>query len=762
MTDIARSYTAIVRRLRVLVLVLWAIIAAVSAVYVPRLFGATSLDFQAPKGSEAREAKDVLLHHFGEYSRRGSLVVVLRSRDGRNVVANSDARNATFDFLKGVQTDKDSSFALDFLSYHTLAENPMLQPIAEKKFVSSNKTSCMIQVVVADRHTPRANRYVRRLGRVVDNLKDEYPALEVYRTGQDWALEDFMSAAAREMIVMDSVSTAVALVVLVFMLRSATLLVVPLLNLLVSALLSLALLYVIAVYSTVAGFDPAIMLAVLIAMAVDYSLFLLKRYRQELDGGRGNDEAVTLMLTHAGRVVLVSGTTLTMSFLGLNFSGIDFLRTMGGGAAIAVVCTMLSNLTLTPALLLTFPVFFGTPGVVPCVRKCRRVGKQPTEDSTVEDNAWSRIARITTTTEGSAIVLTLVGMALLPSLYACKFFQTSVDNSLMFPADLPSSRATDVLSREFSAGLVTPFYFVAVSRNGNSTVLSPEYFATSQRLAHELVRSGTVADDDVMCISRLYGEDIPIEVAVQIIENNLMDPVSALYRKVALGLMQGDRRGALCMVSVKFDPSTGNSSRAWIAYARGLARDATEAGPERWYLSGDIVDEIDACDSAYGQFALMVGITSLIMVTVVALAFRSLLLPLRLAVTVGLTAASTFGVAVIVYCTPALEWVSAIPQKNIFWFPPLLVLFVIIGLGIDYDVFLFSRVTEYYARGFSPDEAIVLGCQHTGGVITGAGAVMAVAFSGLMMSHDPMLQEIGVFLVVAVLLDTFVIRLLVC
>jgi uncharacterized membrane protein YdfJ with MMPL/SSD domain len=97
----------------------------------------------------------------------------------------------------------------------------------------------------------------------------------------------------------------------------------------------------------------------------------------------------------------------------------------------------------------------------------------------------------------------------------------------------------------------------------------------------------------------------------------------------------------------------------------------------------------------------------------------------------------------------------------LYWIVPLVALSIIVGLGIDYDIFLFSRITEARKDGMSPTEAIRFGYYHTGSVITGAGIVMSIAFCGLIFSKQPVLRQIGFFLSTSVLLDTFIIRMLV-
>jgi uncharacterized membrane protein YdfJ with MMPL/SSD domain len=118
----------------------------------------------------------------------------------------------------------------------------------------------------------------------------------------------------------------------------------------------------------------------------------------------------------------------------------------------------------------------------------------------------------------------------------------------------------------------------------------------------------------------------------------------------------------------------------------------------------------------------------------------------------------------LIFCGGVLDWISPSFSHNsggLYWIVPLVALSIIVGLGIDYDVFLFTRITEARKDGMPPGEVIRFGYYHTGSVITGAGIVMSIAFCGLIFSKQFVLRQLGFFLSTSVLLDTFIIRMLV-
>jgi len=169
-----------------------------------------------------------------------------------------------------------------------------------------------------------------------------------------------------------------------------------------------------------------------------------------------------------------------------------------------------------------------------------------------------------------------------------------------------------------------------------------------------------------------------------------------------------------------------------------------------FHLLGGSIEQIDLVKTLNAIFPIMIGITCLVLLILVGYVFQSLFIPIRALLTIGLSVAWTYGVTTYIFTTRYRE--------ELFWVTPLFSFSVLVGLGLDYDIFLISRIIEYRYLSFSTSAAIVKGVYKTGKIITGAGIIMAIAFCGLMFSSMTMLVEFGVILTGAVLLDTFVVR----
>lgn len=153
--------------------------------------------------------------------------------------------------------------------------------------------------------------------------------------------------------------------------------------------------------------------------------------------------------------------------------------------------------------------------------------------------------------------------------------------------------------------------------------------------------------------------------------------------------------------------------------------------------------------------------TTAVVFVVVGLAFRSLLIPLRAVFSIGLTLGGVYGIAAGVYQYGIFDWLgwqALGSMRALFWIPPVLSFSILVGLGLDYDIFLLTRIVEFRQQRMADRASILMGLTRTGRIITAAGGIMAVAFFGLLFSRVPLLNQISFFLVVAVLLDTLLVR----
>ena len=215
------------------------------------------------------------------------------------------------------------------------------------------------------------------------------------------------------------------------------------------------------------------------------------------------------------------------------------------------------------------------------------------------------------------------------------------------------------------------------------------------------------------------------------------------------------RRAMARAAAARFEPQVSNASGEW---ASGDGPAAVELGV--FHLTGVAPEQMDGAAYTFAALPRMVGVTLGIVCLVLGAAFRSALVPLRAVVCLVWMLCLVFGAAVAVYQLGLLQRLGWSPLQpsggDLFWMSPCIAFAIVVGLGLDYDVFFMESVVEQHDRGASTKQAVVNALEHTGGIICAAGVIMALAFGALLVGHTPALNQIGFVLVLGVLIDCFV------
>lgn len=216
-------------------------------------------------------------------------------------------------------------------------------------------------------------------------------------------------------------------------------------------------------------------------------------------------------------------------------------------------------------------------------------------------------------------------------------------------------------------------------------------------------------------------------------------------------------------VSLQLDPLTPDGLD-WYAAALEVLDRAVEAEAdviEDAYLAGAAFEMADNVNVVTDHFPYMVLVVAIAIVVLTGVAFQSVVVPLRALVTTGITLLFCYGLVSLVYVHEALGWLRFYGLRgdgSLFFLGPPSSFAIQCGLAIDYDLFLLVRVREYWAEGHSTREAICRGLHKSGTVISAAGVIMAIAFSGLLFSGSAAMTQLSLYLVSCVLFDTFVVR----
>ena len=541
---------------------------------------------------------------------------------------------------------------------------------------------------------------------VVQGLDDE-PGYEAAITGEvtsDADQEELSGEDLRTGELFFGLPTALVILLLVFGAVVAGL--VPMVLALVSILVALALAGLLGQAYDLSIFTVNMLSGMGLALGVDYSLFVVSRYREERTHGREQLDAIAATAGTASRAVLFSGMTFVLAMVGLLLVPSTIFRSLAAGAILAGLVSVLAALTLLPALLgllgdrinaLRIP-FFG--------RAAARAG--------TESPLWGSVVRAVMRRPVVSVVLA-TGLLLALALPVLGL-ETGSQGPSALPDRFESKQGHVLLTEEFPGRSTDP---VEIAVAGDAS--SPPVASAIERLEAELGRHPS------------FGE-------------------------AAVETSQG---GGVARITVPIggDPIGERSVDA--------VRDLREDLIPRWFsgvdadvlVTGDTAEELDYHETvgswAIPVIAFVLGL-SFVLLTI---AFRSIVVPLKAIVLNLLSVGAAYGLMVLVFQEGVGNELLGLTQaENVAAWVPLFLFSVLFGLSMDYQVFLLSRIRERYLQTGDSDEAVAYGVGSTARLITGAALIIIAVFWGFAMGDLIMFQQMGFGVAVALLIDATIVR----
>lgn len=442
-----------------------------------------------------------------------------------------------------------------------------------------------------------------------------------------------------------------------------------------------------------------------LAVGIDYALFIVSRFRQQLAAGYSNRESIAIANATAGSSVVFAAITVIIGLAGLAVVNIPFLTAMGLAGAFCVLLAMLTSIILVPAVL-------------------SAVGSKVTASS---GNKWlkprkrmnanrNRLGQLVT---GKPWTIVILGMILL-GVIALPFshLQLGSSDDGLKSTEKTERRAYDLLSEGYGEGFHSPLIVLAVA-DGEGDFMTN--VSSGLKNLEAIPNIGTVSP----AIPGPSGE-------------------------VAL---------------INIIPATGPhdmETTKLIDAIRDQAPDILEKNHVEFMVTGGTAVNLEISQNlsdALPKFCLIiVGLAFLLLMVV----FRSLLVPVKAVLGFILSLAATFGFVVFVvqdgHMGSVFGFYGTGPVLN---FLPIIVVGILFGLAMDYEVFLVSRMREEFKHTGDAKQAVLAGMGHSGGVVTAAGLIMISVFTGFMLAEDPIIKSMGFALAFGILFDAFVVRLLI-
>ncbi|ETO23039.1 MmpL efflux pump, partial [Reticulomyxa filosa] len=385
------------------------------------------------------------------------------------------------------------------------------------------------------------------------------------------------------------------------------------------------------------------------------------------------------------------------------------------------------------------------------------------------NRCWYECGSYSTIWPYSLIIIIVVYALIAPIGWRIVDLRKQLDDTLVFPRDSQYLATYKDVEKDFSPGILASWYVI---------IPDPEYEAGN---SDKNVHSWTYVNDTGTIMTAFYeqlaaaGYPMSSSIGVSVWDNRTFTNQqeydyaarSSAYNDFVSSFISSDNSTTYFKMISAFDPYYSNAID-FVSYARDtMSNLCGTAAPSkmsyRCYLTGGSTNEVDLVNTIFAQFPyVLLGIVMLVFCIMGAF-FASAFVPLRLFITIAVPLTLVYGLSISVYQDGWLEglhWSAVGNTQGLYWLSPVMTITILIGLALDYDVFLFARVYEYRVHGLPTRESIVRGVYNTGSIITAAGVIMAIAFCGLLFSQMTSLNQTGFILVVAVLVDTFIIRTL--
>ncbi len=668
----------------------WIVLTVAGAMATGKLADRWFEQFSIP-GYSAYEANQRTLDTFGT-GRQFPLVVVFSVKDGdirkqtgiEAAIAAGAAKNPGSRASSWFATPNDDAF----VSADTKTMIARIYPAGESTFTTVLPIEATRKAIVAA--APAG---------VTTNV-----------TGVDAIFQSQGEAGGPSLLIETLIGAIGALVILLFVFGTLPAVLMPLLVAVASILTTFLCVFALTYVTNVSIVVQFLVALVGLGIAIDYSLLMIFRFREEMANGLSVDDAIVETMQHAGRSVIVSGTTVAIGLLSMLLLPVPFLRSIGiGGMLIPLVC-VLSSITLTPSLLRILG---------PKINRIRVMPKRLLTPDDAESGFWRRWAGFVSKRPLAVFLAGMAGVALL--LIPASQINPSDAETAKQPAAADAAAGRQALT---DAGIT----------DGVFKPLIVLVEGTTDRAKLDKVAGSVAAADGVAAAVAPPGD----------------------------AWQQGDK--ALIEALSGTDASS-KDSRKVISNLQDSVLPSTEAtvGPGVVLtLGGAAPEERDFVHAVYGNFPYVLLFVIILTLILLTRAFRSIVLPVKAVILNLISLACAYGVVVFIFQQGnGSEAIWGVPATGVVisWIPIMIFAFLY-GISMDYEVFMITRIREAYDETKDTAESISTGLARTGKLVTSGAGVLMFAFFALSTGPGLDIKQFGIGLAAGVIIDATLIRLL--
>jgi RND superfamily putative drug exporter len=682
---VGRIARAVIRHRRAIVGA-WIVLALVGMFSAAKLSDRWFESFSIP-GFEAYEANQRILKTFGT-GEQVPLVVVLSKPDGdiTKVAGAEKAIDAAAHVVKGSRTGSYFDTGSDM--YLSKDRHTMVATI----YPPGNATFSSFPPIAEARAA----------------LRQATPAgVTSHLTGRDAVFESQGGESGPGVLTETLIGAVGALVILLFVFGTLPAIAMPLAMAAASILTTFACVLALTYVTDVSIIVQFLVALVGLGVSIDYALLIIFRFREELANGRATDEALVQTMTHAGRSVIVSGSTVAIGLLSMILLPLPFIRSIGLGGMLIPTVSVLASITLLPALL----AMLG-----PRINRLRVMPRKFVAPPSAQSGFWARWARLVTRRPlpiflAGAVIVTLV---VLPAFHMNPS-DAQIKNE---PAtgDAEAGKAA-ITASGVPDGVYLPYLVLAegdISRQTMANISS----ALSQAPG-------------------LYGAAAPPS-----------------WRKGDMGLIE----------AFGLDDGSSRQAKKTISDLRKqmLPGISANSGGAKLTLAGAAPEARDFIKAVYGKFPYVLLFVLVLTFVLLMRAFRSVVLPVKAVILNLVSLGAAYGIVVFIFQDghgSEAIWDVQATDAVISWIP-LMIFAFLYGISMDYEVFMLTRMREAYEETRRTNDSIELGLARTGKLVTSAALVLMFAFFSLSTSPGPDIKQFAIGLSAGIVFDATVIRAL--
>lgn len=745
-----------------LVIASWVVILIVLGMLAKHFYKQPSSAISIP-GTAAQKSLDRFSELFPSAG-KGTGRVVFEAKNGETITQHkADIETAVADIAKveGVRLVTD--------------------PFAVAGSISSDDTVAYATVSLSEEAAAVSEKTITDITKIGDNAQSKNFAM--YRGG------DIISRVPSDILGPGEITGVVlALIVLLVMLGSLVAAGLPIIVAIVTVASGAAGLFALSKTVDITSTTPVLAVMLGLAVGIDYSLFIVNKYRHYLLAGYGYEAAASRALATAGKAVLFAAATVVIALSALSVVGIPFMTSMGLAAAGTVAIAALVATTLLPAL-------FGIVGSRIFTRSTRRkiiaAQKQGPHEShrAARGVLWRKIAAVLT---DHPLMVVFVGVAI-AGIIALPIRSLNLGLPTdEFAAESTSQRhAYDALKRGFGVGFNAPLVVVAenipvVTDTDRQAVREQLTAVYNQRVA-EVTAAQTAAFQKQMAAAKTFAQKLQVQKEIAAAQVAAVQQEQQARQQLETQIEQYAVRYELAKVAnniakhsdvqsatpalvtddttkgmIQVIPKSGPSDEATKNLISDLRDKDTIAdvagnGTTTLGVTGSAALQMDINDKLASVLPTYLGIVVGLSFVLLVIVFRSLLIPLKATLGFLLSVGAMFGAMVMVF-----QWgwfgISEAPGP-IVSFLPIIAIGVLFGLAMDYEFFLVSSIHEEYERTHDAQEAVINGYTIGSRVVFAAAVIMVSVFAGFISNHDQIIQSMGFGLAVGIFVDAFIVRL---